>query len=749
MGTIDYQWFADGVVINNASQTTYKITATEIGKVITVQANYIDGAGHLETKLSLSTSIVVDNRIQGTLINDSLTGDTNDNFLDGGLGADTMTGGLGDDTYYVDNVGDKVIEATNAGNDTVYITMDIGFVGKFTNVENVYGSTGDDTVTLGTAQTAGVIDLGDGTDKLTLAAGTNGVTVSNVETLIGNTGADTVTLGTLLATGNVIDLGAGIDKLIMLDGANTATLKNIETVIGGIGADTITLGAVQAVGMIDLGDGDDTLNIMGVSKLSILNVETINGSALADTLTLKSTLAGTTIDLGAGADKLTLAAGTNNIAVSNIETLVGGTGNDSVTIAPTLRQFIVGTSSTNKATVTFNDNGSFALTNRTADTDSFGTWTKDANGVITIARLDNVDRNVTETFKFNADGSILWDTLKFLNLTPKTVLATADLGLGTDSLTLTDTLNIMTLKNIENITGGSWTDTITLGTAQTAGVIDLGNGTDKLTLAAGTNSLTVSNVETIMGNTGADTITLTNVLIPSNVIDLAAGVDTLNLATGDNTAILKNIENINGGTGADTITLGTAQAAGTINLGDGTDILILANGTNKLSVSNVETITGGTGADTITITGSTAATINGGLGIDTLTGGNGNDTINGGLGNDILTGGLGNDTFVFNTTLSSTTNKDTIKDFTIGQDAIQLDHAIFASLTAGALSADNFIANSTGKAADGNDYMVYNTTSGALWYDADGSGVGVAVQIALIGTATPHPTLSAADFSVI
>jgi len=264
--------------------------------------------------------------------------------------------------------------------------------------------------------------------------------------------------------------------------------------------------------------------------------------------------------------------------------------------------------------------------------------------------------------------------------------------------------------------------------------------------------VTVSNVETLIGNTGADTIALGTLLTTGSVIDLAAGADRLTLLDGINTATLKNIETIIGGTGADTITLGIAQAVGTIDLGDGTDTLILANGTNKLTVSNIETIIGATGADTIKVAlGSVTATnMNGGAGIDTLSGGDGADTLNGGLGNDILTGGAGNDTFVFNTTLSSTTNKDTIKDFTIGQDAIQLDNAIFTMLmTTGPLSSMNFIANSTGKAVDGNDYIVYNTTSGVLSYDADGNGTGLAIQIALIGSTIPHPILSATDFTII
>ena len=40
-------------------------------------------------------------------------------MLDGGAGADTMAGGAGNDTYYVDNAGDTVIEASDAGTDLV------------------------------------------------------------------------------------------------------------------------------------------------------------------------------------------------------------------------------------------------------------------------------------------------------------------------------------------------------------------------------------------------------------------------------------------------------------------------------------------------------------------------------------------------------------------------------------------------------------------------------------------------------
>ena len=70
----------------------------------------------------------------GTSGNDTLTGDSAANTIYGLGGADKMTGLGGDDTYYVDNAGDQVIEAANAGNDTVHASINytLGL-----NVENL------------------------------------------------------------------------------------------------------------------------------------------------------------------------------------------------------------------------------------------------------------------------------------------------------------------------------------------------------------------------------------------------------------------------------------------------------------------------------------------------------------------------------------------------------------------------------------------------------------------------------------
>ena len=161
-----------------------------------------------------------------------------------------------------------------------------------------------------------------------------------------------------------------------------------------------------------------------------------------------------------------------------------------------------------------------------------------------------------------------------------------------------------------------------------------------------------------------------------------------------------------------------------------------ATTTLALNITNVASITGTAGADNLLA----------GLGGDTISGAAGNDTINGGLGNDQLTGGTGADKFVFNTALSSS-NIDTLTDFVHGTDKIQLAKSIMSSLgVVGALKSADFKL-STAK-LDASDRIIYNKTTGDLFYDSDGSGLVAAVKIAIIG-ASSHPTLSNTDFTIV
>jgi Ca2+-binding RTX toxin-like protein len=133
------------------------------------------------------------------------------------------------------------------------------------------------------------------------------------------------------------------------------------------------------------------------------------------------------------------------------------------------------------------------------------------------------------------------------------------------------------------------------------------------------------------------------------------------------------------------------------------------------------------------IVGNDGANVLSGLdGNDNLAGLGGDDILAGGAGRDRLNGGSGADAFVFDTTPVNVTNTDFITDFTPGEDKIWLDDAIYAALgPPGALAAGAFhIVTSGLAAAAADDRIIYNSTNGALWYDADGNGAGAAVYLA-------------------
>ncbi len=168
-----------------------------------------------------------------------------------------------------------------------------------------------------------------------------------------------------------------------------------------------------------------------------------------------------------------------------------------------------------------------------------------------------------------------------------------------------------------------------------------------------------------------------------------------------------------------------------------------------LDVSKVEskTYTGGSGSTRIDGAGGND-TVKGGAGADTLLGSAGNDRLYGQAGHDVLTGGTGDDRFYFAEKVTSTSS-DFITDFTRGQDKIVVDNAYFA--VGSSVTSSEVWHNTTGKAHDSNDRFIYETDTGKLWYDKDGTGKTAAVVIATLeDTPGHHPsTLTSGDFLVV
>src|SRR5882762_8287321 len=147
------------------------------------------------------------------------------------------------------------------------------------------------------------------------------------------------------------------------------------------------------------------------------------------------------------------------------------------------------------------------------------------------------------------------------------------------------------------------------------------------------------------------------------------------------------------------------------------------------------------------------ATLNGTEGNDTLVGGADNDSIQGfggddflagGTGNDSVSGGGGQDDIVFRE--FGAANADTVGSFATSWDRIQLDAAAFAAVGASGRFAAGDVrfyaaADATG-GHDADDRIIYNSTTGQLFYDADGNGAGSAQ---LIATFEGAPALTATD----
>jgi Ca2+-binding RTX toxin-like protein len=130
----------------------------------------------------------------------------------------------------------------------------------------------------------------------------------------------------------------------------------------------------------------------------------------------------------------------------------------------------------------------------------------------------------------------------------------------------------------------------------------------------------------------------------------------------------------------------------------------------------------------------------------------GNDQIHGGAGNDTLTGGNNNDQFFFDTALDATLNVDNILDFNANSaDKVVLDNDIFTAFgaTTGTLAAANFAANVGGNALDSNDFILYDTATGNLYYDADGNGSGTKILFGHLDLSGVAGTVDNTDFSII
>ncbi|WP_455272861.1 beta strand repeat-containing protein [Rhizobium herbae] len=761
------------------------------------------GAGNIS-----GTGNALNNVITGNTGANVLNGGAGNDTLNGGGGADNMRGGAGNDVYVVDNAADIVNESIAGSNglDTVRSAISFSLANTarvFGAVENLtllgtgslsgtgnalnnvlIGNTGANILNGGAGNDT--LNGGGGADNMRGGAGNDVYVVDNAsdvvnESIAGSNGVDTVQSAisfslantarvfgavenlTLLGTGNLGGTGNGLSNVIT--GNTGANVLNggagNDRLNGGVGADNMRGGAGNDVYVVD--NASDIVN------------ESITGSTGVDTVqsAISFSLANTARVLGA-VENLTLL-GTGNIsgtgnALNNVITgntganaLNGGAGNDTL----------------NGGAGNDTLNGGAGADNMRGGAGNDAYIVDNASDVVneSIAGSNGVD-TVRSAISFS-----LANTARVLGAVENLTL----LGTGNISGTGNALNNVITGNTGANVlNGGAGNDTL-----------NGGGGADNMRGGAGNDVYVVDNAsdivnESIAGSTGVDTVQAAISFSLANTARVSGTVENLTLLGTGNIAgtgnALNNIitgnsgaNTLNGGAGNDTLKGGVGND--TILGGGGADRLLGGRGNDSLNGnSGLDTVdysedfaSGGTlgvivnllgngsqaglpadtardgfgNTDTVTNIPNVIGTqfsdqIYGGNGVNTLSGGAGNDLLNGGLGNDVLIGGAGNDTFFFNSALGAT-NIDGIDDFVVVNDTIRLENAVFAALgVPGTLAAAAFHVGAA--AADTSDRIIYNTATGAISYDTDGTGGTAAVQFATVSNGL---SMTNADFFIV
>jgi Ca2+-binding RTX toxin-like protein len=283
---------------------------------------------------------------------DHLDGGDGDDELDGGMGNDTMIGGNGNDIFHVQQAGDVVTEAANAGIDTVILSLSTYTIPA--NVENVdarYVLGGGSISITGNALNNfiimgyGPVSVNGGAGNDTASYQSNGAvtvdlttwihdgaaaddTLTGIENLTGSSGDDV-----LRGNGsvNIFDGALGADTMVGRAGSDIYYVDNagdvvVETAGGGandevrvrtIASYTLTAEVEHLVNLTDAaftGTGNASANHMTGGNA----VDTFYGGAGADTLD------------GGGGNDLLYGEGDHDILNGGpgSDYMAGGLGND-------------------------------------------------------------------------------------------------------------------------------------------------------------------------------------------------------------------------------------------------------------------------------------------------------------------------------------------------------------------------------------------------------------------------------------
>lgn len=553
-------------------------------------------------------------------------------------------------------------------------------------------------------------------------------------------------------TVNITNVVEAIGPVSVTGALTTAELAAAGTVVGTAAVSGADAGAVVTYALTDSAGGrftiDGTTGVITVANGNSLDFEQATshsitvqatgagGSTTSTTTTVAvtdvspETIVGTsaneTFVAGAGVDRYT-----TNVTTGGADSVNLGAGIDIVTVnaaAPTQVRVTftsaeVGNGQANDSNTLANQDGGLAVRVQAED---------GADGL-----TGPVTRTDDEGMVYVGGTGVTFD-VRDLPSGVSRGNAFEVVSLGTSG---NDVLTAVQAARPYYFNGGMGNDTITGGTAND--FLVGGGGDDVLSGGAGNNSY--------IGGMGIDTVNY-SLATGAIYIDLIGSVS--NNGFGGQDTFLGGIENVTGSAQSDII-IGD-NGNNVLTGGGGNDYLIGRDGNDTLvgNAAAPSTLQGGTGDDVYIVSNAGDSTIEFlGEGVDTVrttlstytlgsnvenlvyTGagsftGSGNglaNTLTGGTGNDTLTGGAGSDTF----TAIANNGLDRITDFTSGADKILLDSSYTHTATV------DFVSGAGAQSATStNSTFLYDTSTGILSYDADGTGAGAAVQLFNLGAGT-------------
>jgi Ca2+-binding RTX toxin-like protein len=703
LGTISYQWAADGIAISGATASTLVLTEAQVGKAISVSAGYTDGHGTAESITSAATAAIAN-------VNDAPTGAvtltgaaTQNQTLTAANTLDDIDG-LGSIGYQWQSSPDGIAWNAISGAITGSFTLTESQVGQQVRVTASYTDGHGAAESVASEATSAVVAFGNPNQTLT---GTD-----DNDSLIGAAGDDTLSggLGTDWLSG-----GAGNDTFqLSADGAWVSgfVCRNDGSPGHAGGGETLAIaGRVQNFDAMDGGAGSDVLVGTAGNDVIVLddayspspnglqprfaNIEHIvagDGDDIVDLTSSRFGYGDVIVDGGLGNDVLwssagndTLSGGDGNDTLNGgagADTLIGGIGNDIYVVGDTVDVIVENAA---EGTDTVQSSIGYTLGANIENLTLTGTAAIDGTGNdLNNALTGNVAANTLSGGDGNdtLNGGAGADTL--IGHLGNDIYVVDDLGdvvvenTGEGSDTVRSYLTYSLGADLENLTllgataidgAGNDLNNVLTGNAA-ANTLTGGGGNDALSGAAG--------VDILIGGIGNDTYTADNAgdvivelvdegldLVNSSVSHtLAANVERLtltgtasidgtgneldNLLTGNAAANVLSggagSDALNGASGADTMLGGLGNDAYTVDNVDDVVVEAADEGADLVSASVSYVLSDN--VENLTLTGSVAINATGNALDNLVTGNSVANTLVGGAGNDTLNGAAGADSLI-------------------------------------------------------------------------------------------------------